>query len=116
MRDALMTLLPEWPPVPRRLWLTAGLGALALANLAFLDEIWPHTPGAQHVIIQIMLAAVLAGSCQLVSLLHGWVLNYAGPWWARLLFRMVVMPAVVGCVLVAIIAFICIVVLVCINT
>ena len=111
MRDDLMTLLPEWPPVPRRLWLTAGLGALALANLAFLDEIWPHAPGAQHVIIQIMLAAVLAGSCQLVSLLHGGVLN----WWARLLFRMVVMPAVVGCVLVAIIASICIVVLICIN-
>ena len=86
-----------------------------MANLAFLDEIWPHTPGAQHVIILIMLAAVLADSCQLVSLLYGWVLNYAGPWWARLLFRMVVMPAVVGYVLVVIIALIYIVVIICIN-
>lgn len=109
IRSGLVSLLPGWPPVPPRLWLTAGLLALGVVKLVFLDEIWPHTPGAGPVMEWMMLAAVLAGCCQLVVLLHGWVVGYTGPWWAKLLFRLVVMPALIGCVLVAIIAFILIV-------
>lgn len=96
-----MLLLPGWPRVPPRLWLTAGLGALAGMNLLFIREIWPHTPSAGLVFRLFTLAAMLAGFCQLVLLLQAWTKAYAGPWWAKLLFRTVVFPGVAGCVLVA---------------
>jgi len=107
-----MSLLPGWPPVSPRLWLTAGLGALAVANLLLLEEIWPNTPGAGPILLLVMLGTILAGCCQLVVVLQAWSKDYAGPGWARLLFRMAVLPAMAGCVIVAIIVFVSITVLI----
>ena len=79
MRKTLMYLLPEWPQVPPRLWLTASFGALAAANLLLLAEIWPNTPSAGPVLLLAMLGATLAGCCQVVVLLQLWSTGYAGP-------------------------------------
>ncbi len=106
MNNYLMLLLPGWPRVPPRLWLTAGLGALAAMNLLFIREIWPHTPSANLVFRLFGLFAMLAGCCQLVFLLQAWTKSYAGPWWAQLLFHMMVIPAQAGGVLVAAIALV----------
>ncbi|OGX85933.1 hypothetical protein BEN47_13855 [Hymenobacter lapidarius] len=106
MRNALTRLLPEWPRVPPRLWLTAGFGALAAANLVLLAEIWPNTPSAGPVLLLATLGAVLAGCCQLVVVLQAWSTGYDGPGWARLLLRMAVVPAMAGCVIIGILGFV----------
>lgn len=105
MHSNLTRLLPGWPVVPPRLWLTAGLWALAVVNLIFLEEVWPHTPSAKDFLFLVLLGTVLAGCCQLVMVLHAWLVDYMGPWWAKVLLRIIVIPAIVGCVSVALVDF-----------
>lgn len=97
----LLQLLPLWPVVPLRLWLTAGLGLVAAANLVFRDEIWPHTPGAEAVGWPSLLIVCVACLLQVAAVLNQWGKSYAGPRWAQLGFRLCIGLSLVGCLAVA---------------
>lgn len=86
----LLRLLPPWPVVPPRLWLTITIIVLASLNLIFKEEIWPNTPHAALVGDGILLLTLLVAIPQIIWMLWTWPAAYTGPWWAGGLFRIAV--------------------------
>ncbi|HEX8426369.1 MAG TPA: hypothetical protein VF639_08770 [Hymenobacter sp.] len=89
-------LLPARPVVPARLWLVVAAVAVAAVNLGFRDEIWPNTPGAYRLWQVVALASVAGLGAELLLVLWRWPQAYAGPRWARFLFRTAVLGLVTG--------------------
>ena len=80
-------LLPAWPAVPPRLWLTAaGVGGTGLC-LVFRKEIWPHRWQAEAWSWATLLLLLFFGGIQVIWLLKSWPDAYAGPRWMRLILR-----------------------------
>ena len=63
-------LLALAPPLGPGLWLTLASLPVALLNLLYLAEIWPHTPGAKFALSFIIWLLLLALPLQLVG--WGW--------------------------------------------
>jgi hypothetical protein len=89
-------LLPQWPVVSRRFWLTLALLAVATLNLCFLAEIWPNTPQASLVWRVVAYLAAGAVGIETLRILWRWAATYTGPKWAGVLFRFVVTATVGG--------------------
>ena len=81
-------MLPAWPVVPPRLWLTAGAAGLACCSLAFEQELWPRHPGAWGWSVAVLVASVLVGMFQVDHLLWRWAGAYPGPRWIRFLLKL----------------------------
>ncbi|MBF9142027.1 hypothetical protein [Hymenobacter properus] len=80
----LRHLLPHWPEVPPRLWLTAaGIGLVGL-SLLFEQEIWPNFPQAKLWAWVALTLLLLAGGLQTIGVLLRWPMSYNGPRWLRL--------------------------------
>lgn len=102
INNNLRRLLPRWPVVPTRLWLTVALGLLAVANLMFRAEVWPHTPGAEPVAWTSLLLTATACLFQVAAVLNQWMKSYAGPRWAQMGLRLCIMPLWAGCLVAAV--------------
>lgn len=86
-------LLPPWPVVPPRLWLTAAGGAVAGLSVIFQREIWLHHPKAERWSLIVLGVLVLGGGIQLIKVLLAWLRAYQGPQWAQFLMACAVFPA-----------------------
>jgi hypothetical protein len=80
-------LLPGWPAVPPRLWLTGAALAVAVLNLVLESELWAHTPGAGRWSWALLLGLLMTGGWQAGPVLWRWALAYPGPVWLGLLWR-----------------------------
>ena len=89
-------VLPPWPVVPARLWLTGAGAGLALLSLIFRQEIWPSHPQAQLWSWATLILLVQAGGIQAIGVLWRWPAAYAGPGWMRLLVHGVAWAAGIG--------------------
>lgn len=85
MREQLLVGL--WPPPApgTRLGLTLAGLAIGALNLAFLAEIWPHTPAARPRLLALEWLLVLALVPQALWWAWRWRRAYAGPGWLRVL-------------------------------
>lgn len=89
MNSYIKSILPAWPVVPARLWLTlAGVG-LAMLSLVFRAELWATTPHAESWNWSVLLLMLLASWLQTLPVVWGVSLTYTGPWWMRLLLMLV---------------------------
>ena len=75
----------QTPPLGRRLWLTLASLAFGVLNLAFVAELWPHTPGARPWLLGLEWLLLLTLPPQCVGWARRWLRAYAGPGWVRLL-------------------------------
>ncbi|UOQ99114.1 hypothetical protein MUN81_06375 [Hymenobacter sp. 5317J-9] len=80
----LRHLLPHWPEVPPRLWLTAAGIVLAGLSLWFEQEIWRETEPARFWTWVVLTLLLLAGGLQTIGVLLRWPASYNGPRWLRL--------------------------------
>ena len=76
-------LLPRWPEVPPRLWLTAGGVGLAGLSLWFEQEIWQNPGRAEFWTWVTLTLLLLAGGLQTIGVLLRWPATYSGPRWMR---------------------------------
>ena len=89
-------VLPPWPTVPPRLWLTAAVTGLTVFSLIFRQEIWPAHPQAEPWSWAILLVLVQAAGFQAIGALRDWTNAYDGPNWMRLLVRGVAVVIIIG--------------------
>ena len=95
-RNYWQRVLPPWPVVPARLWLTGAGAGLAVLNLIFERELWPGHPQAGRWGWATLALLLLAGGGQALVVLWRWPAAYAGPRWVRLVLRGLVWPACLG--------------------
>lgn len=80
---------------PRLLWLLLGGSLLAMLNLGWRDELWPHTPGAESffelcwLLCGVTLPWLLARTAQLAA-------RHAQGWFWRLLWQLTAVGGYVG--------------------
>ena len=99
------SLLPAWPVVPPRLWLTAGVAGLACLSLGFEQELWSRHPAAWRGSVAVLVVSFLAGMFQVDGLLWRWADAYPGPRWIRFLLRLALaLPRALGIMGIAILA------------
>lgn len=91
--------LPPAPALPRSLGLTGGGLLLALLSYWFRAELWPNHPAAADFSLTLVPIGLVALIWQLVGVLLGWLAGISGPWWLRLLGRVVVVGVKAGAAL-----------------
>ena len=89
-------VLPPWPVVPARLWLTGAGCGLAMLSLIFRQELWPSHPQMELRSWVAMLLLVQAGGVQAMAVLCRWSRAYVGPGWMRLTVRVVAWAVGIG--------------------
>jgi hypothetical protein len=85
MRKLLWASFSQMPPVGTRLGLTLASLAIGALNLAFLAELWPHTPAARVWLLVLEWLLLLALPPQFIRWAWRWLRAYAGPAWVWLL-------------------------------
>ena len=96
LRNDWKRLLPPWPVVPPRLWLTgAGTGLVALSPV-FSQEIWTHPRPAQEWSWVALALLLLAGGAQSIAVLLRWPAAYTGPAWMRVVVRTAALGSGIG--------------------
>ena len=95
-RNYWQHVLPPWPVIPPRLWLTgAGVG-LAILSLVFGQEIWPAHPQAERWALATLILLMQMVGIQAIVVLCRWPSTYAGPGWMRLAMRSVAAVGSIG--------------------
>lgn len=90
MKRYLRSLLPAWPVVPTRLWLTLAGAGLTGLSLCFKAELWPSTPRAAEWSGVVLAILVLVGWCQGLQVAWNMTRSYAGPWPIRFFLQLAV--------------------------
>ena len=83
MRKLLVAGLCPLPALGPRLWLTLAGLAVGGLNLAYLAEIWPHTPAAKSVLLTAEWALLLALPPRALWWAWRGLRAYTGPAWLR---------------------------------
>ncbi|MBJ6111571.1 hypothetical protein JAO73_21295 [Hymenobacter sp. BT523] len=81
LQHHLRHLLPHWPEVPARLWVTAAGIAVAGLSLWFEQEIWQEPEPARFWTWVVLTLLLLAGGLQTIGVLLRWPATYRGPRW-----------------------------------
>lgn len=97
-RQLVAGLFPP-PPLGVRLWLMLLGLAIGGLNLAYLAEIWPHTPAAKPAFLVLEWLLLLAFLPQGLWWAWCWRRAYAGPGWLQVLITAVCLSGV--CLVVA---------------
>jgi hypothetical protein len=85
MRKPLFAGLFPPPPLGIRLWLTVLGLAVGGLNLAYLTEIWLHTPAAKTTLLAFEWLLLLAVLPQGLWWAWRWLRAYTGPGWLQVL-------------------------------